>query len=73
MRRLIEREIKKPLVDAILFGELQNGGAATWSRRPSRAPSRPLSTCAWCPPGGAEPLVPEPRRAPREPKPEPVG
>jgi ATP-dependent Clp protease ATP-binding subunit ClpA len=28
MRRLIEREIKKPLVDAILFGELQNGGVA---------------------------------------------
>jgi ATP-dependent Clp protease ATP-binding subunit ClpA len=28
MRRLIEREIKKPLVDKILFGELQNGGVA---------------------------------------------
>jgi ATP-dependent Clp protease ATP-binding subunit ClpA len=28
MRRLIEREIKKPLVDAILFGDLQNGGTA---------------------------------------------
>ena len=28
MRRLIEREIKKPLVDAILFGALQNGGVA---------------------------------------------
>jgi ATP-dependent Clp protease ATP-binding subunit ClpA len=28
MRRLIEREIKKPLVDAILFGELQHGGVA---------------------------------------------
>jgi ATP-dependent Clp protease ATP-binding subunit ClpA len=28
MRRLIEREIKKPLVDKILFGELQHGGVA---------------------------------------------
>jgi ATP-dependent Clp protease ATP-binding subunit ClpA len=28
MRRLIEREIKKPLVDAILFGDLQAGGVA---------------------------------------------
>jgi ATP-dependent Clp protease ATP-binding subunit ClpA len=28
MRRLIEREIKKPLVDAILFGDLQGGGVA---------------------------------------------
>ncbi|MEM1250080.1 MAG: AAA family ATPase, partial [Acidobacteriota bacterium] len=26
MRRLIEREIKRPLADAILFGELKNGG-----------------------------------------------
>jgi len=28
MRRLIEREIKKPLVDQILFGNLQHGGTA---------------------------------------------
>jgi ATP-dependent Clp protease ATP-binding subunit ClpA len=29
MRRLIERQIKRPLADMILFGELKNGGSVT--------------------------------------------
>jgi ATP-dependent Clp protease ATP-binding subunit ClpA len=29
MARLIQSKLKEPLVDAILFGSLQNGGAVT--------------------------------------------
>jgi len=40
MARLIQSEIKRPLADAVLFGELQNGGKV-WSRSP-----RASSSCA---------------------------
>jgi ATP-dependent Clp protease ATP-binding subunit ClpA len=56
MRRLIEREIKKPLVDSILFGELQGGGGAR-----IEAPDAP---------GGHLRLVPSPAAAPAPRAPE---
>ena len=37
MRRLIEREIKRPLADHILFGDLKNGGVVRVSSHPEGA------------------------------------
>jgi ATP-dependent Clp protease ATP-binding subunit ClpA len=65
MRRLIEREIKRPLVDAILFGDLQNGGVAkVEAPEPGTEPAMQhlrLVTKATAPLSGSpKPAAPEP-------------
>jgi ATP-dependent Clp protease ATP-binding subunit ClpA len=72
MRRLIEREIKKPLVDAILFGELQNGGVARVEAPP--ADVEPADKHLRLVPTPAPPAAPKPvaPNAAPEPDPEPA-
>ena len=45
MARVIQNELKRPLADAILFGELANGGTARVSLAPT-ATSSPWYTAA---------------------------
>jgi ATP-dependent Clp protease ATP-binding subunit ClpA len=72
MRRLIEREIKKPLVDAILFGDLQNGGVARVEPPPAEVEPADKHLRLVPVPAAPKPAAPEPAAPELRPEPEPV-
>ena len=62
MARLIQNEVKKPLAERILFGDLHGGGTVKVEVEPDGSKLRLLVTAA----------DPPPPPAPRKPVPEPA-
>ena len=60
MARLIQNEVKKPLAEELLFGELQDGGTVRVDVEPGGARLR-LAVAAAAPP--TAPKIPEPEPA----------
>ena len=61
MARLIQNEVKKPLAEKILFGELHDGGTVRVEVEPGGARLRIVVTAAALPPPAAK--IPEPEPA----------
>ncbi len=65
MRRLIDREIKRPLANDILFGDLRHGGSVVVDRSHAESDEAALSLAVT---GAPEPEVQEPETLESEPK-----